>query len=76
MTNLDFEQVLEMAKWYLYNRSEWTFINKQIYGNIDLIWTATYNTVQQLGVITPNQEDINEAIKMINTVLSGEPLSN
>lgn len=74
MTNLDFEQVLILAQWYLENRSEWTFINKQIYGDIDFIWTATYNTVQQLGVITPHQEDIGEAIKMINTVLSGESL--
>ena len=74
MTNLDFEQVLILAQWYLENRSEWTFITKQIYGDIDFIWTATYNTVQQLGVITPHQEDIDEATKMINTVLSGEIL--
>ena len=75
MTNLDFDQVLTMAKWYLDDKSSWTFFNKQIYGDIEYIWTATYNTVQQLGVITPYQSDIDDVIRMLKTVMSGEPLT-
>ena len=71
-TNLGMKKMMSLVKMQLKDMSPWTVTSYSLTGNDSKDYTYTYN--QLLYVMKPDQESIDEAIKLIDNVLKDEQL--
>jgi len=73
-TNLSMKKITSLIKTQLEDMSPWTITSYSLTGKDAKDYTYTYN--QLLYVMKPDENSINEAIQLINSVLSDEQLEN
>lgn len=73
-TNMSIKKITSVVKMQLEDMSPWTVTSYSLNGTDASDYTYTYN--QLLYVMKPNEESVNEAIQLINSVLNNEQLEN
>lgn len=73
-TNMNIKKITSLIKLQLNDMPSWTITSYSLTGNDSSDYTYTYN--QLLYVMKPDENSVNEAIQLINSVFNGEKLDN
>ena len=73
ITNMPTKTMLSLVKMQLKNNSSWNISSNSLDGSNAYNYTYSYN-YQQLYVMEPDEESVNNAKELINKVLDGEAL--
>jgi LCP family protein required for cell wall assembly len=75
ITNMSSNRITSLIKMQLNDMSSWTVTSNNLVGNDSYEYTYSYSS-QKLYVMVPDEESIEEASALINSVMEGETLES